>query len=181
MRVSMLHLDVNLAEESYRSLTLTLGAIADHAFYHAWTFPPSHFFEFNFSRSFANIYGENVWHYYVFQGFPLLLTTLLPYALVGLWQALSSDGLRPGLRPTFQLAIVAIFLPFILSFVSHKEVRFIYPILPVLHVLAAGPFASHYRGIVNAVFSSYSGSVISTSSDIHFPLLKTLLHRYSLP
>lgn len=39
----------------------------------------------------------------------------------------------------FQLAAVSVFLPLVLSLISHKEVRFIYPILPILHVLAASP------------------------------------------
>ena len=102
------------------------------------------------------------------QGVPLLLTTYLPFAIVGLFTALSSSPSRasdhqsPHLRGTicYQLASVAISVPFVLSFISHKEVRFIYPLLPMLHVLAADPFSAFFYP---AVSSTFSGSFRKTS------------------
>ncbi|KAI9761898.1 MAG: hypothetical protein M1835_008104 [Candelina submexicana] len=117
----------------------------------AWTFPPLRFLYFNLAQALAVLYGKNDWHYYFSQGFPLLLTTALPFVIVGFWQALRPLS-RPELRGVnhatkairFQLAITALFVPLILSFISHKEVRFIYPLLPLVHVLAAKPVAQYF-------------------------------------
>lgn len=38
-----------------------------------------------------------------------------------------------------QLASVSLIMPAILSVITHKEVRFIYPLLPALHILSASP------------------------------------------
>ena len=55
----------------------------------------------------------------------------------------------------YQLAVVGLFLPIALSCVSHKEVRFIYPILPAIHVLAARSFTEFYLPLT----SSSSGNI----------------------
>jgi GPI mannosyltransferase 3 len=135
---------------------LGLSALFDRAFYEQWVFPPLRFLHFNIVQSLAVFYGHNDWHYYLSQGYPLLLTTLLPFALTGLYQTLKQGypdharDLAIGIK--FQLAVVALAVPFILSFISHKEVRFIYPLLPMLHVLAAQPFAHYFLPAISATF-----------------------------
>ncbi|KAI9671551.1 MAG: hypothetical protein M1817_003603 [Caeruleum heppii] len=133
----------------FGSLVAALSIIVDHTFYHHWTFPPLRFLYFNLAQSLAVFYGKNDWHYYLSQGLPLLLTTSLPFGIVGIWQALvpraasatgrSAKGI--GIDPLFQLAIVVMFNITTLSLIAHKEVRFIYPLLPALHLLAAQPLA----------------------------------------
>ena len=131
---------------------LTLSAIFDRVYYQQWTFPSLRFLYFNIARSLAVIYGRNDWHYYWSQGYPLLLTTFLPFAIRGLYDAFSpatspssSDGSSQFSNSVRrQLATVALFVPLILSVVSHKEVRFIYPILPILHILAASSIVSFF-------------------------------------
>ena len=133
---------------SHRTLVLVLSTAFDRIYYEQWTFPPLRFLYFNVARSLAVIYGRNVWHYYWSQGYPLLLTTFLPFAVKGLYGSLfpaSSVSLSESYSPFSisirrQLATVALTVPMVLSLVSHKEVRFIYPILPILHILAAGSF-----------------------------------------
>ncbi|KAJ5889126.1 hypothetical protein N7504_009936 [Penicillium tannophilum] len=123
------------------SSTLTVSAIADRFFYGFWTFPPLRFLYFNIAQSLAVFYGRNNWHYYVTEGYPLLLTTLIPFAIPGLYVTLttreSSASNREQTNIRVQLAMICAFMPFVLSFISHKEVRFIYPLLPSLHILAA--------------------------------------------
>ncbi len=123
----------------------------DRLYYQVWTFPPLRFLHFNLAQSLAVLYGKNDWHYYLSQGFPLLLTTSLPFAIVGFGQALkplSQTELRFASHTTksmrCQLAITALFVPAVLSFISHKEVRFIYPLLPILHILAAKPVTQFF-------------------------------------
>lgn len=115
--------------------------MADRLFYGFWTFPPLRFLYFNIAQSLAVFYGRNDWHYYVSQGFPLLLTTLIPFAIPGLYLTLTtrvssaSDRVQTATR--VQLATICLVMPLVLSLISHKEVRFIYPLLPSLHILAA--------------------------------------------
>lgn len=135
----------------YRGLMLSISVCADRAFYGFWTFPPLNFLNFNIAQSLAMFYGMNRVDYYLTEGYPLLLTTLLPFALYSIYTTL-----RHRIRPTdgvvetwqdkarVQLAVICISMPFVLSLIAHKEVRFIYPLLPSLHVLAAAPLVQWF-------------------------------------
>ncbi|OQE07604.1 hypothetical protein PENVUL_c013G04430 [Penicillium vulpinum] len=130
------------------SAILAVSSVADRLFYGFWTFPPLRFLYFNIAQSLAVFYGSNDWHYYISQGYPLLLTTLLPFALLGLYRTLMTrnstvgNSLQASIR--VQLATVCLLMPFVLSLISHKEVRFIYPLLPCLHILAAPPLVQFF-------------------------------------
>lgn len=129
---------------------LAISVGADRTFYGAWVFPPLRFLQFNLFQSLAVFYGKNRPDYYFTEALPLLLTTALPFAAIGLWRGLrcKADTSDVGqmreqtIRST--LAITVITSVLLLSLISHKEVRFIYPILPMLHVLAAKPLASFF-------------------------------------
>lgn len=92
-------------------------------------------------QSLAVFYGRNDWHYYLSQGLPLLLTTALPFTFPGIYQALSTSLPEAPHYTSHhiqrQLARLSMFVIFVMSLLSHKEVRFIYPLLPCLHILAA--------------------------------------------
>ena len=140
-----------------RMLILILTAMLDRIFYQQWTFPPLQFLYLNIVQSLAVIYGRNDWHYYLTQGYPQLLTTFLPFAMMGIYHAsflpesskLNKDPIlvRPPTR--FQFVIVVLFVSLVLSIVSHKEVRFIYPLLPMLHIIGASSLASFCLPIVS--------------------------------
>ena len=121
-------------------LVLAVSAVSDHLYFGFWTFPQYNWLYFNISKNLAVFYGRNDWHYYLSQGIPLLTTTFLPFALLGLYKATtaSPEGaavLRSNTLKTLSFAVTTTVGT--LSFISHKEVRFIYPLLPILHVLAA--------------------------------------------
>ena len=112
-----------------------------------WTFPPLNFLYFNLSQNLAVFYGHNRWDYYLTEGLPLLLTTITPFAATAVFKAifdpLETDDTdtkvcRNALR---SLALTVIFSVSFLTLISHKEVRFVYPLLPVLHVVAAAQVA----------------------------------------
>ncbi|KAJ5774134.1 GPI mannosyltransferase [Penicillium paradoxum] len=142
------------------SVILGVSSIADRLFYGIWTFPPLRFLYFNIAQSLAVFYGSNDWHYYASQGYPLLLTTLLPCALLGLYRTLTThssvgDHVQAGIR--VQLATVCLLMPFVLSLISHKEVRFIYPLLPSLHILAAPPLVQYFHpAIASQAYSRHT-------------------------
>lgn len=141
-----------------RSAVLACSVISDRLYYGVWTLPPFQFLYFNIAQSLAVFYGQNRHDYYFTEGLPLLLTTALPFVVVGLLQALqgntslvnsskhhaaSNDNASSidshGILPC--LAWTSFIMTFVLSFISHKEVRFLYPILPFLHVICAGPLS----------------------------------------
>ncbi|KAH7336475.1 glycosyltransferase family 22 protein [Rhexocercosporidium sp. MPI-PUGE-AT-0058] len=115
------------------SVVLLLSVASDRMYFGEWTFPPYQFLNFNISQDLAVFYGRNDWHYYLSQGLPLLLTTYVPFTLVALYQAslLPSSNIRCLFTTTIFLTLGT------LSLISHKEVRFIYPLLPLLHILTA--------------------------------------------
>lgn len=129
----------------------------DLLYYRQITFPPLRFLYFNLAQSLAIFYGTNRWDYYLTEGLPLLLTTYLPLGVIGIYHALSP----PKNQPTFvnasfttqsvkyQLATTCLGVPLILSLISHKEVRFIYPLLPLLHLLVASPFTTFFLPAVS--------------------------------
>lgn len=132
------------------SVVLTLSALVDRLFYGVWTFPMWHFLKFNVLQSIAVFYGNNNWHYYLSQGYPLLLTFAIIPAVIGLTHTLLMRAEPSNLSIQsrlilHRLALVAVVLPALLSVLSHKEVRFIYPILPALHIIAARPLANLLR------------------------------------
>ena len=118
---------------------LSLSAISDYLYFGVWTFPPYQWLSFNISRDLAVFYGRNDWHYFLSQGLPLLLTTYLPFTLVALYQSAVKTDIRFLLTITILTTIGA------LSLVSHKEVRFIYPLLPLLHILTAPVISSFFN------------------------------------
>ncbi|EXJ65019.1 hypothetical protein A1O7_01358 [Cladophialophora yegresii CBS 114405] len=137
------------------STILLLSAVVDRIFYNAWVFPPVNFLRVNVLQSLASFYGNNDWHYYITQGYPLLLTTALPFTLVGLyrvcWQS-SNDVATEDATPAGQitlrlLARISLLVPAAFSLISHKEVRFIYPLLPALHIITALPVSSFFLSL----------------------------------
>ncbi|KAK2761273.1 glycosylphosphatidylinositol anchor biosynthesis [Arachnomyces sp. PD_36] len=130
------------------SAVLIFSILTDRLYYGIWTFPPLKFLYFNIAQSLAVFYGTNDWHYYLSQGLPLLLTTALPFSLVGLYHALipprSQTSTALNLPIKRQLALICLFTSTTLSIISHKEVRFIYPLLPALHILTSAPLVEFF-------------------------------------
>ncbi|EKD14030.1 uncharacterized protein L3040_007963 [Drepanopeziza brunnea f. sp. 'multigermtubi'] len=165
------------------SIVLLTSLTSDYIYYGEWTFPPYQFLYFNISRNLAVFYGRNVWHYYLSQGLPLLLITYLPFTLVALYQAslLPSSNIRFVFTTTILLTLGS------LSLIAHKEVRFIYPLLPLLHILTAPVISSFFQpssSFTTTPCTTKDGKVITSSTTTltttttttkHKPLLYTLL------
>ncbi|KAF2848912.1 glycosyltransferase family 22 protein [Plenodomus tracheiphilus IPT5] len=147
------------------SAVIACSVASDRLYYGFWTLPPLRFLYFNIAQSLAVFYGKNRADYYFTEGLPLLLTTALPFAVVGLWQSVrgsrgptspASDNPSTSTNSSAsatdkdeiqhhtltRLAYTSIFMTVVLSLISHKEVRFLYPILPFLHIIAAKPLSS---------------------------------------
>ena len=156
------------------SVVLATAAAFDYSFYGRWTFPPLRFLYFNIAQSLAVFYGRNPWHYYLLQGYPLLLTVFLPFAIIGLSSAFTRPATTYASNIAHQLATISLVLPTLLSLISHKEVRFIYPLLPPLHILAAGPFTTFFRPLLSSA-SPFSNLLHPRTPLLLLTLLATIL------
>jgi phosphatidylinositol glycan class B len=121
----------------------------DSVYFGRLTITPLAFLKRNVLESISVFYGQSPLHFYFTSALPFICFTTLPYTLYGLWTALyrpqfirvdrstrrllgsrgESDPL--GLKT---LAQVTLFFIAAMSFLGHKEVRFLQPIAPVLHI-----------------------------------------------
>ncbi|XP_031128009.1 GPI mannosyltransferase 3 isoform X3 [Ipomoea triloba] len=102
--------------------TLVLGVtlVLDRWMYGTWVLVPLNFLKFNFLSSGGDYYGTHVWHWYLSQGFTVMLFTFLPFSLAGI--AMSKQWKLSGLIAW----VLGIY-----SLLGHKEFRFVLPILPI--------------------------------------------------
>ena len=84
------------------------------------------------SSTVSQFYGRMPWHYYLTQALPLLCTTTIPFAVLGVKHSI--QGIEPTLRC---LGSLVVWTTSVYSTISHKEWRFLHPLLPVMHILAA--------------------------------------------
>lgn len=144
-----------------RSLVLGLSLVADYQLYGEWTFPPFNFLYFNIGQALAVFYGQNDGHYYLSQGIPLSFTTIAPFAVMGMFNT-ALEGFSGSLvtkNTRKALGFTATAMTSALSLISHKEVRFLYPLVPVLHVLAAPYITSFFTIITAGGIPSSSGPI----------------------
>lgn len=112
---------------------LVLSAVADRVLYGRWVFPLVNFVEFNAVRNLSMFYGAAPWHFYLFQGLPLMLMLYLPGVVYS-----------AAKNPTLVLCMSCVFVVSVFSAIVHKEFRFLQPILPMLLVMCA-PFYAGLR------------------------------------
>lgn len=139
-----------------REAVLCVGLVAaafvgsDYVYYGEWTFPAYQWLKFNLSEDLAVFYGRNDWHYYLSQGLPLLLTTYLPFTLIAagkflIWGGDSFKTISPLANNILLILFIIVQTTLVsMSLISHKEVRFIYPILPLLHIITAPVISSFF-------------------------------------
>ncbi|TFK92281.1 glycosyltransferase family 22 protein [Polyporus arcularius HHB13444] len=104
----------------------------DTAYYGERTFTPLNFLLTNAS-SVSLFYGRSPWHYYLTQAIPILSAPAIPWVLEGAYQA----GKPTSSRPLKTLLGLVVWTVTVYSMAGHKEWRFIHPLLPLLHILAA--------------------------------------------
>lgn len=151
------------------SIVISISTYSDYLYYDEWTFPPYQFLHFNLAQDVAVFYGRNDWHYYLSQGLPLLLTTYTPFALIALWQSSTANGLRFVFATSIFTTIAT------LSLISHKEIRFIFPLLPLLHLLTAPVVSSFFYTTIVITRPTRTGSKTTIEAITKRRLLLTML------
>ncbi|KAI0723981.1 Alg9-like mannosyltransferase family-domain-containing protein [Cerioporus squamosus] len=128
----------------------------DTAYYGQRTFTPLNFLLTNAS-SVSLFYGRSPWHYYLTQAVPILCAPAIPWVLEGAYQA----GKPTSFRPLKTLLGLIVWTLTIYSMAGHKEWRFIHPLLPLMHILAA-------RSLVDSVGGDPQQSLFRRLSASHY-------------
>ncbi|KAH9959528.1 Alg9-like mannosyltransferase family-domain-containing protein [Lactifluus volemus] len=108
---------------SIASLALCLLFTLDSIYYSRPTLTPLTFLRVNASST-SLFYGTAAWHYYLSQALPLLVGPALPFVLHGAYLAFTQ-----GTRPLKLLLYTVVW--------TTAEWRFLHPLVPVTHLLAA--------------------------------------------
>lgn len=114
-------------------------------------FAPLNFARQNVLASISTFYGTSPWHYHLTQSIPILLTTSLPFAVVGWWHALKGQEANPRLR---QLARASLITVIAWSCLAHKEWRFLHPLLPIWLIFAASELIRQHEVIKGGALAS---------------------------
>lgn len=101
--------------------------IQELSYHKSFVFPILKFWSVNIKDNIGIFYGSMPWHFYLTQGIPMLLAVYTPFALMGLKKL--------GLRSVITQVVIVNVLTF--SFIEHKEARFLYFLVPLLHIAVA--------------------------------------------
>ncbi|KAL3140566.1 hypothetical protein ABBQ32_005142 [Trebouxia sp. C0010 RCD-2024] len=114
---------------------LALTVLLDSWFWQRWLWPEGEVLWFNTAQNRSSEWGVKPFHWY--------FTSALPRALLGAYP-LAALGylLEPRVRRYVQLVTLYIAL---YSFLPHKEVRFLLPVLPVFNIAAAAALSRIWK------------------------------------
>uniref|UniRef100_A0A3Q2YLC8 Mannosyltransferase n=1 Tax=Hippocampus comes TaxID=109280 RepID=A0A3Q2YLC8_HIPCM len=100
---------------------VVISTTIDCIFYEKWIFVQFNFLKINVFHNVAELYGTHPWHWYLTQGFPVVIGPHLPFFFHGCFLAFRR----------YRVLLVAITWTIgVYSLLPHKEFRFIYPVLP---------------------------------------------------
>ena len=127
-------------------LALCLSVPLDSHLWGYWVWPEGQVFYFNVVEGKSVDWGTSPWHWYFTSALPKSLLVAFPLAIY----SLSIPKLRKYSLPAFGFVVLY-------SFVEHKEVRFLFPALPVFNLCAAVSL-SHIHDRATATFKDKNPS-----------------------
>ncbi|XP_037116887.1 GPI mannosyltransferase 3-like [Syngnathus acus] len=114
------------------ALAIVIPTIIDSIFYEKWVFVHFNFLKVNVLDGLASYFGTHPWHWYLTQGFPVIIGPHLPFFLFGCFLAFRR----------YKILLVAIAWTIgAYSLLPHKEFRFIYPVLPFCMIFCGATMA----------------------------------------
>lgn len=126
------------------SFWLILSMSIDFLIYDKLTLTPLNFILFNVVKGHSAIFGTHPWHWYFSTAFPVVS---LPFTVIhpllctrALWQRVRS---RAAFSQIVLYTFAIVFTMAVYSFVPHKELRFFYPVVPLMIVISAFVFLNH--------------------------------------
>ncbi|KAK9097974.1 hypothetical protein Syun_025019 [Stephania yunnanensis] len=117
-------------------VVLALTHLLDWWMYGYQTLVPLNFLKFNFLSSGGDYYGTHKWHWYLTQGFPVMLFTFLPFCIVGIFQS-----------KRWKLFGLMAWVIGLYSLLGHKEFRFVLPVLPIALMFSGYSLATLEAGV----------------------------------
>lgn len=126
----------NVKDQPYKAIKqyLVVGSVCflvstflDCAYHGDWIIVHYNFLLFNVAQGGGSFYGTHPWHWYITQGYPLIMGTMLIPFIMGAYRARNKV-----------LLFLIMWTIFCYSFFAHKEHRFIMPVLPL---------SMHYCGV----------------------------------
>ncbi len=130
------------------TLALTVGIDSSPIGYGKFTVVFWNFLQFNMFGGGSSLYGAHPWYWYFLEGLPAVLGTHLPLVIMGLYWSGEWKG-----------SIFGWVLFYILcsSTASHKEFRFILPILPALFMYGGFCFSFIWQSKLDRKFKIFPG------------------------
>ena len=138
-------------------LAVCLSMAIDYQMYGEWTFVPLQFVKFNVLQNISLFYGGHAFHWYFTQGLPVVLLTMLPLTIWG-WICTKEQQKR-------HLFSMCVWTVMVLSIQSHKEFRFLMPLVPVLLIYAGHGLANIEKSDKEArrtQWRSYTWRIVAT-------------------
>lgn len=113
-------------------IAIALNVVIDHWFYGEWVFTPYNYFAVNILQDKAASFGElPLWGYitlFISDGVPPVSLVLLVLFIRGIWK-----------KPAHLFSITVLFFIVGHSIISHKEMRFLFPLIfPFIYLVATG-------------------------------------------
>ncbi|XP_077569958.1 GPI alpha-1,2-mannosyltransferase 3-like [Stigmatopora nigra] len=140
---------------------LAFSTLIDSFFYGKWTMVQFNFLKVNVLDGVADLYGTFPWHWYLTQGFPVIMGPHLPFFFHGCYLAFRRHRI---------LFVAIAWTIAIYSLLPHKEFRFIYPVLPFCMIFCAVSLA-HMRAWRRAAAS------VLLASNLLLALYTGLIHQ----
>ncbi|XP_030764543.1 GPI mannosyltransferase 3 [Sitophilus oryzae] len=123
-------------------LVLAVSIAIDSLVHGSLIITPYNFLKLNVFESIASNYGTHPWHWYLSSGLPAILgIQILPF-IMAILIILKARKNHPN-----ELVLLAtiVFTIFVLSFLPHKEFRFILPLLPIVLYISSRFLAAWSR------------------------------------
>lgn len=169
-------------------LAVCLGVLLDYKFYDGWTLTPLNYFKSNIINDRISSFGHEPWWFYIKKSFEQLVP---PFSLIFILGTLLYFFFNPKDALTWSL------IPFLLVhfLITHKETRFLYPIvgfLPLIFIkflsfldqkqfckkLIAKSYILKFYWLLNLVLLAF---VITQPAKGNISLYKTIYSKYSKP
>lgn len=158
------------------TLAVVISTVIDCFFYEKWTPVQFNFLKFNVFHGVADFYGSHPWHWYLTQGFAVVIGPHLPLFL---------HGCTLAFRRYKILLAAVVWTIAVYSLLPHKEFRFIYPVLPFCMVFC-GISLAHLKSwrrpaaaillVANLVPALYTGLIHQRGTLDVMSHLQTLCH-----
>jgi phosphatidylinositol glycan class B len=127
------------------AFAIGFSLLVDYLFYGRWIFVIWNFIQFNVIADAGSFYGTHPWYWYIVAAVPTLAHAYLPLVIGG-----------AAYSPKKFLLAAAGWYIFVFSFISHKEFRFLLPILPVMLI-----YAGYFMDMLNTRRPKGSRSLLS--------------------